>query len=126
MSGWEGRFDRTKAPSEPTGDRTEEESYETKPSDTRHRLSRCVGGLRGLLLCLVYGLPILLRVLLNLLASILDGHVLRMRYRLGCALARLCRLLRVANNGRSHGRYGCVSQCGRIVSRDRAPQRLVN
>jgi hypothetical protein len=75
---------------------------------------------------LVYSLPILLLVLLNLPASILDGHVLRMRYRLSCALARLCRLLRVASDGRSHGRDGCVSQCGRIVSRDRAPQRLVN
>ena len=126
MSGWEGRFDRTKAPSEPTGDCSEKEGDETQQCGTRHRLSCCVGGLSGLLLCLVYGLPILLLVLLDLPASVLDGHVLRMRYRLSCALARLCRLLRVASDGRSHGRDGCVSQCGRIVSRDRAPQRLVD
>src|SRR4029077_8061651 len=126
MSGWEGRFDRTKAPSEPTGDCSEKEGDETQQCGTRHRLSRCVGGLSGLLLCLVYGLPILLLVLLDLPASVLDGHVFRMRYRLGCALARLYRLLRVATAACSHGRAGCVSQCGRIVSRDRAPQRLVD
>jgi hypothetical protein len=108
-SGWKGRFDRTKAPSKPTGDCTEEERDETQQCGARHRLSRRVGGLRGLLLCLVYGLPILLLVFLNLPASILDGHVLRVSYRLGGALARLCRLLRVASDGRSYGRDGCVS-----------------
>ena len=126
MSGWEGRFDRTKAPSEPTDDCSKKEGDETQQCGTRHRLSGCIGGLRRLLLGLIHGLPILLLVLLDLPASILDGHVLRMRYRLGRALARLCRLLRVASDGRSYGRDGCVSQCGRIVSRDRAPQRLVN
>jgi hypothetical protein len=126
MSGWEGRFDRTKAPSEPTGDCSEKEGDETQQGGTRHRLSRSVGGLRGLLLGLIYGLPILLLVLLNLRASILDGHVLRMRYGLGCALARLCRLQRVASDSRPHGRDGRVSQRGRIVSRDRAAQRPVN
>jgi hypothetical protein len=90
MSGWEGRFDRTKAPSEPTGDCSEKEGDETQQCGTRHRLSRCVGGLRGLLLSLIYGLPILLLVLLNLRASILDGHVLRVSYRLGGAVARAC------------------------------------
>src|ERR1700747_3690425 len=100
-SGWEGRFDRTKAPSEPTGDCTEEEGDETQQCGTRHRLSRGVGGLRGLLLCLVAALPILLLVLLTLPASILDGHVLRMRYRLSCALARLFGLLGVASDGRA-------------------------
>jgi hypothetical protein len=75
---------------------------------------------------LIYSLPILLLVLLNLRASILDGHVLRMRYRLGGVLARLRRLLRVASDGRSHGRDSRVSQRARIVSRDRAPQRLVD
>jgi hypothetical protein len=60
----------------------------------RPRRSICadgVGGLSGLLLCLVYGLP-------------MRRTCFRMRYRLGCALARLCRLLRVAGDGRSHGR----------------------
>jgi hypothetical protein len=64
-------------------------------------------GLRGQLLCLVYGLPIMLLVLLNLPASILDGHIFRMCYRLGCVLARLCRLYPTEHHG------------AQVLSRDR-------
>jgi hypothetical protein len=61
----------------------------------------------GLLLCLVYGLLMLLLVLLNLPAGILDGHIFRMCYRLGCVLARLGRL------------YPTEHHDAQVLSRDR-------
>jgi len=54
-----------------------------KQCGARHRLGRRVGGLRPLLLSLVYRVPILLSVLLNLRASILHRDVLRTCYHLG-------------------------------------------
>jgi hypothetical protein len=102
-------LDRANAPAEPSGDCAKEEADEAKQCGTRHRLSCRVSGVLRLLFSLVYGLPILLLVLLNLPASILDGDVLRTRYRLGRALARLCHLLLIASYGRAHRGDGGVS-----------------
>ena len=120
----EGWLHRAHAPAEPAGDCAKEEGDETPPRGSGHRLSRCVGSLPRLLFGLIYGLPILLLVLLDLLASIFNRDILRMRYRLGCTLAGLCRLLLIAGDGRSYGSDCCISQYGRIIPGACASQRL--
>ncbi len=64
---------------------------------------RCIGGLRHLLLGLIYRLPILMGILLNLRTSILHRDVLRTRYHLGRTFARFSHLLRIAGDKRTYG-----------------------
>jgi hypothetical protein len=72
-AGWKDRLARTHTAAEPTGQGAKEEADGAQQCGARHRLSRCVGGLRRLLLGLIYCLPILLLVLLNLRASMAAG-----------------------------------------------------
>ena len=123
---WEGRLARTHAPAEPPGQAAKEEADGAKQCGARHRLSRRVGGLRPLLLSLVYRVPILLSVLLNLRASILHRDVLRTCYHLGRTVARFCRLLWIAGDNRTHGYDSCISQGRWIVPGDRASDRLLD
>jgi hypothetical protein len=122
----EGRLDCADAPTHPAGDRAKEKGDEAKQPGSRHGLGRYLSGLRGLLLDLINCLPILLLVSLNLRASILNRDVLRVRYRLGRALARFFRVLLIAGDGRTHGCDSRVSQGGWIVSRSCTPQRLLD
>ena len=122
----EGLLARTHAPAEPPGQAAKEEANGAKQCGARHRLSRCVGGLRHLLLSLIYCVPILLGVLLNLRASILHGDILRTCYHLSCTFPRFCRLLWIAGDNRTHGYDSCISQGRWIIPRDRASDRLLD
>jgi hypothetical protein len=114
-SGCQSRLDPTQAPTEPTGQATKEETDCTKQCSAGHRLSRCVGGLRHLLLGLIYCLPILMGILLNLRTSILHRDVLRTRYHLGRTFPRFSHLLRIAGDNRTYGSNSCISQGRWIV-----------
>src|SRR5258708_40254236 len=125
-SGRERRLDRTHTPAEPTGQAAKEQADCAKQCGARHGLSRCVGGLRHLLLGVICCLPILLRILLNLRASILHRDILRTCYHLGCTFSRFCCLLRIAGDNCTHGYDSRISQGRWIVPRDRASDRLLD
>src|SRR5260370_40243235 len=116
-SGCQSPLDPTQAPTEPTGQATKEETDCTKQRSAGHRLSRCVGGLRHLLLGLIYCLPILMGIWLNLGTSILHSDVLRTRNPLGSTFPRFSHLLRSAGGNRTSGSNTSISQRRRLVPR---------
>ena len=96
------RFHRAETPAEPARDATKHQRDEAEQGGGRGDARRRVGSVRRLLLHLVDGLLILLRVLVDLGARLLDRNPLSSRQRLRRARARRFRLGRVPCDGRTN------------------------
>ena len=122
----EGRLHRAHAPAKPARERPKQKAERAEQRAPRDGPGCRLGRLRRLLLRLVDRLAVLLLVLLDLRARLLDRNVLGPRDGLSCALARVLLLLRVAGDERAHRSNGRVPQGGRVVAARRAAHRLLD